>query len=140
MRASALAKVRVPRPTYAEGLIYFARSGNHIKIGFCTDAHRRPRSLQTSNPEPIALIGTVPGTRETERGLHERFKNLRVRGEWFIATRTLLRFIARVAPTKDVTTVERDRRDGDGPENWPSESPVRIASEPQEDSLAESKC
>lgn len=75
-------------------VVYFARDGEFIKIGFSSvAASRRIDDLQCGNPRPISLIGEVPGDRELESNLHQRFSGLRVRREWFRAEPELLEHI-----------------------------------------------
>ena len=73
------------------GLAYFiqAESGP-IKIGLAIDAIARLAELQTGNHELLRLIGTVGGGRVAERGLHRRFAEHRIRGEWFEAAPVIL--------------------------------------------------
>ena len=68
------------------GQVYFLLAPHSlcVKIGFTT--HRpqhRVTSLQSGSPEPLMLLGSVAGEIWLERGLHKRFKDLHVRGEWF---------------------------------------------------------
>lgn len=67
--------------------IYFIQVGEMgpIKIGF---AHKktvwtRMTELQTGNPEKLNMLFFMPGTMEQEKQLHQQFKHLRIRGEWF---------------------------------------------------------
>jgi hypothetical protein len=90
-------RVRTPR-SCIQGTIYFARCGENIKIGFSGGARSRLSDLQAGNPEPIELIGWMPGPPQVERSLHRRFAKLRVRREWFRATPALLQFIGSVTP------------------------------------------
>lgn len=89
-RKRKLVKRRKP---LIEGQIYFARSGDVIKIGFSTDAESRVASLQTAHFEPLSLLATTAGTQRGERFLHYRFRHLRVRGEWFRAGPELIAYI-----------------------------------------------
>lgn len=65
--------------------IYFieSRDAGLIKIGFTTNPDRRIKSLKTASPNKLRVIMTMPGTREDERKLHEKFAHLRQQGEWF---------------------------------------------------------
>ena len=68
--------------TGREGYIYFLETpdGKYVKIGFSKAPARR---LQAEKPA-ARLIGSVPGTREVEQWLHQRFKSdLAYRKEWF---------------------------------------------------------
>lgn len=76
--------------------VYFLRSGDEgpIKIGFTgTTPNTRLAALQTGNPEPLRLIGAVPGTKTDESRLHTRFSAAWVQGEWFRPVPELLAFI-----------------------------------------------
>jgi hypothetical protein len=76
--------------------VYFLRSGasGPIKIGFTGNTPMaRLSALQTGNPEPLRLLAAIPGVREDEQRLHERFAHIRIGGEWFRAEPDLLAFI-----------------------------------------------
>lgn len=73
--------------------VYFASAGNRVKIGWSKQVGTRLAQLQTGNPDPIKLLGTVPGGRAKERKIQDRFAHARVHGEWFEATPELLAFI-----------------------------------------------
>lgn len=58
------------------------------KIGVSKNPYRRLRSLQTSAPAPLELIGYMDAALEkkcylTESRLHEKYDQHRVSGEWF---------------------------------------------------------
>lgn len=74
-------------------VVYFIRSPTAVKIGMAKDANRRLTVLQTSHPEELALVATVPGGRELEAEYHARFAEHRVRGEWFAPHPDLLAHI-----------------------------------------------
>jgi Meiotically up-regulated gene 113 len=66
--------------------IYFARSGNAVKIGFtASHAWLRTKNLQTACPGEITIIRAVEGGKDVEDRLHKQFadRRLRRRGEWF---------------------------------------------------------
>jgi len=77
--------------------VYFVGSGKLgaglIKIGYAEDVAARLSSLQVGSAEPLHLLGDLPGDREAEEWLHNRFGHLRVRGEWFLPAPELLDFI-----------------------------------------------
>ena len=60
---------------------------NKQKIGFSKDVHKRLKSLQTGNPEPLKIhhFEEVPDTRARilERKLHKELGYIRLNGEWF---------------------------------------------------------
>lgn len=96
-------------------MIYFIQADdplNHIKIGF-TDANPRQRlsDLQTGNSIELFLLGVIPGNKDVERSLHERFSGARVlrssgaeSGEWFRPVPSLLLFI--LEKSRPVVVVE----------------------------------
>lgn len=59
--------------------VYFARRGHIIKIGFSAEPRRRAKELQ------LDLVAVLPGTRESERMLHETWAEFCIEGEWFEA-------------------------------------------------------
>lgn len=82
------------------GRVYFAACGDLIKIGFSKKPRKRLQSLRSGSPFDLKIIAAMPGSLQLERHLHERFKKLRERGEWFHADPKLLRFIKEVAGWK----------------------------------------
>jgi hypothetical protein len=76
-------------------VIYFIRAVNSgtIKIGVSNDPKRRLESMQTGSPEPLELLGILPGGVDEERRLHGRFKAYRIHGEWFRGDAVLMRAI-----------------------------------------------
>lgn len=86
-------------------MIYFVECGGLVKIGKATDVRARLSSMQTGNPEPMTLLGEVPGGRADESDLHQRFRSFRVRGEWFRYSGELRTFIDEtVATAADTAT------------------------------------
>jgi hypothetical protein len=66
-------------------VIYFIQRGEDgpIKVGTSTDPVERLRSLQTSNAEPLTLLGFMPGGSLEERAIHALLEDGRLEGEWF---------------------------------------------------------
>ena len=65
-------------------MIYFARCGDWLKIGFSENGvKQRIDSFKTGNPLPIEFFGKVEGDCADERYLHEHFEEYRGIGEWF---------------------------------------------------------
>ena len=67
------------------GLVYLIQ-GEHrtpVKVGHATNVRRRLRELQTGNPTRLHVLDVLPGTKATERALHEQMAQHRVLGEWF---------------------------------------------------------
>lgn len=69
--------------------IYVLRSAELVKIGFSEDIRRRVSSIISSIPVPVEFVGYMPGDREVEAHLHERFSASRFSGEWFVETREM---------------------------------------------------
>ena len=72
-----------------------------IKIGIAKNVKRRLKSLQTSSPSELKLLGTIKENnvnkaRKLEQSLHKRFKKLCIRGEWFKAKAELLQYIKEI--------------------------------------------
>jgi hypothetical protein len=65
------------------GSVYFVACGAYVKIGFAEAVPKRLTELQLANPEPLVLIGQVPGGLDRETELHRLFAKWRHRGEWF---------------------------------------------------------
>lgn len=98
LRALPVGTARAPKaPPIAQ--VYFAQAGEGgpIKIGTSEQVERRIRSLQSSIPQPLRLLGTVLGGHARERELHRQFEALRIQGEWFRPEAPLLDFIGAVA-------------------------------------------
>lgn len=72
------------------GFVYFVSSGLAVKIGYSVDPTQRFAALQTSHPAKLTLLGRIPGTRELERDLDDRFAKYRRVGEWFTADDALV--------------------------------------------------
>lgn len=79
------APTREPEDEFkADPFVYFLAAADFIKIGTTTgNPRKRIKELQTGCPFDIELRAYVPGGVDVERGYHERFAALRVRGEWF---------------------------------------------------------
>lgn len=83
---------RLPAPT--QGGVYFIAAGqNRIKIGWARNVRRRLKELQIGSHVRLSLLAAIPGGRQREAELHERFEHLRVRGEWFRADPELTAYI-----------------------------------------------
>lgn len=66
--------------------IYVLRSDNLVKIGFSDDLRKRVGGIVSTVPVPVEFVGHMPGDREVEAHLHERFAAHRFSGEWFVET------------------------------------------------------
>lgn len=80
-------------------MIYFAQAvdgGGPIKIGTSEDIPARIKQLEATYRRPLAVLATMPGGREEERAIHERFSSLRFgKTEQFRPDPELLAFIGR---------------------------------------------
>lgn len=77
-------------------VVYFARSGNLVKIGHSIQTEKRLAQLRTGSGQRLDLLGTIPGGPAREREIHKQWARLRVPGtEYFRATPDLMAFIAR---------------------------------------------
>lgn len=89
--------------------VYFVQSvdGGAIKIGTSRDVPLRIKQLEADYARPLAILGTMPGGREEEREIHERFSHLRFgRSEQFRPEPDLLAFIGRPLFVSAVPVVE----------------------------------
>lgn len=71
-----------------------AEEVNRYKIGHASDIERRVRKMRVESPVHLTLIAHVPAwdAKKTERRLHKRFAEYRIRGEWFRESPELLEF------------------------------------------------
>jgi Meiotically up-regulated gene 113 len=65
--------------------VYFIQAGDTgpVKIGLANEPETRTRTLQTGNHRELHLRHVIPGDEGIERQLHDRFREARIRGEWF---------------------------------------------------------
>jgi hypothetical protein len=72
-------------------LIYFIRNERTraVKIGYASSVRARLSSIRTSSPDPVTLLGAIPGGADVEGRLHDRFKHISIQGEWFRDDREL---------------------------------------------------
>lgn len=80
-----------------EQQVYFIRdeiSGN-IKIGVAIDPKKRLLELQTGASGSLTILHTETGDSRHEMGLHKRFAEDRIRGEWFRPSDALMAYITR---------------------------------------------
>jgi hypothetical protein len=75
------------------GYVYFIYDSKYIKIGFTNNLTARKKSLQTSNPNKLIVLGYIFGNKFTEQELHKTFKQYHVHGEWFRPEQDLLDYI-----------------------------------------------
>lgn len=76
----------------ADSLVYYARLGNRVKIGYSTSLLKRLAAIR-----PEELLATEPGGPLLERQRHAQFADLRVVGEWFRFDGILVDHVERLA-------------------------------------------
>lgn len=99
-------------------MIYFiqAETSLFIKIGYTGgEADGRLKALQTGNPEPLTVLGTMLGDQDAERAMHTRFAHARMVGEWFRPVPELVRFIVESCSPPPLPVLARPDR----PLTWP---------------------
>lgn len=84
-------------PSRRSSFVYFISDGEHVKIGLSRQPRKRLSSLQTGHPKRLNIVGLMPGGAEDEFQLHGRFRDHRVKGEWFRDCSEIRDFIARAA-------------------------------------------
>lgn len=88
----------IPLHLFTTGYVYFIQMDRigPIKIGFTKDVAKRILHLQVSSPYPLRVLCLFPGTEETERELHECYKDMKLEGEWFLPHPVILKDIEEI--------------------------------------------
>lgn len=74
-------------------MIYFLQRANgDVKIGVTVNYPQRIYTLQKTHGQ-LVLLGWHDGLRDVEQALHKRFRDIRVRGEWFKPQPVLKQYI-----------------------------------------------
>lgn len=73
-------------------MIYIVKekNSNFVKIGYSKDVKIRMRKMQSDNPRELILLKTYKGTLTTEKKIHNKFKELHIKGDWFIYDKEML--------------------------------------------------
>ena len=92
--------------------VYLMKIGDRAKIGKARDPAQRLKELQTGNPFALKLIGCIRCLSdghafEIEKALHAKFRNQRIRGEWFKYTNSMHLFVERLI--EQIEGMERGR-------------------------------
>ena len=66
-----------------DGVVYFVAGGGMVKIGKSYGLTERIRTIQSTSPIPLSLLGHVRGYTRTEAMLHAKWTKRRAHGEWF---------------------------------------------------------
>lgn len=72
----------------------WAQATDLVKFGTAEDVRRRFSQIKVSSPDVLHLVMDVPGDSALEREIHFRFREHRVRGEWFKTSAEVLEFLA----------------------------------------------
>lgn len=97
-----------------DGYVYFIQCDDNgpIKIGYSKyeSAEARLTTAQVYNPMTLKLLCIMPGGRNKEKELHEKFNNFHIHGEWFYPNEELLILINSLVKLN--LTVSDFRRNG----------------------------
>lgn len=83
--------------------LYFLRGGDYIKIGRTVDFDRRLSELKVSSPYELELIALIENKGCYEFRIHDLFKKIRVKGEWFKDDQSISDFIGLVLDNSEKT-------------------------------------
>lgn len=89
--------------------LYVIGCNGRVKIGKSVDPEARLCSLQTSTADPLELLVVVPEYVVSETDAHQRWKSLRVAGEWFTRSPELDAWIAALPVLEEVANRIRAR-------------------------------
>lgn len=86
-------------------MIYFIahRESDMVKIGHSKNPERRFRTLQSTSPVALELLGSMVGSCQMERKLHTYFFPVHVRDEWFRLSMVEPEVIEMLAGTFDMS-------------------------------------
>lgn len=76
-----------------ETVYFISTESGPIKIGKAKNVVGRLKTLQTSSPEKLSVMGVYFGPQGIEHSLHGKFADLRIKGEWYRREESLLSFI-----------------------------------------------
>ncbi|MFX1453815.1 MAG: GIY-YIG nuclease family protein [Promethearchaeota archaeon] len=78
-----------------DGIIYFAEAKalNLIKIIYAENIKKKLETLNHKSPTEIILIKAIKGDQSKEREIQEKFRDIRVKGDWFQYNEDLIDFI-----------------------------------------------
>jgi hypothetical protein len=91
--------------------VYVAQAGKDrkVKIGTTGNIDNRTNGIGHSLVKGVRIIAAVPGGYDLERELHQRFKEYRIRGEWFRLEGDLAEYVAGLPKYEDKTRRRRRR-------------------------------
>lgn len=75
--------------------VYFVQdcSSKYIKIGYSQSVENRIKGMETDNPHNLELLAVIPGTRKTEKVIHEMLREHNHRSEWFYPEEPVMKLI-----------------------------------------------
>lgn len=79
--------------------VYIVEAGpsGPCKVGYSERVRLRIEDLQVGNPQPLRLLGTLPGGIEVESALHAHLRSEWLHGEWFLRGPRLRALIGEVS-------------------------------------------
>ena len=85
--------------SHVVGTTYIIRMQDFVKIGFTKSDTARARiaTLQCACPIPFEVVAQIRGGKELEQCLHDLFRSLNVRDEWFRYEGSLVEFVSQLA-------------------------------------------
>ena len=87
-------------------MIYFISvNDTYVKIGYARNVQARLGDLQVSSPYDLNVLKVTEGSMKDESIIHQKFKHLRKRGEWFFLVPELQRFIESCDPVDATLTI-----------------------------------
>ena len=100
-KAGLAACGRAGKGSAKEPVIYFISADDElVKIGHTTNLSARLRSLRTAHPKELSILLVIPGSRDDEQELHQRFAEFRVKREWFKLAEPIGFYIAECSPVR----------------------------------------
>jgi hypothetical protein len=77
-------------------MIYFIgnKEKGFVKIGVAKSVKNRFYSIQADNPYDLEILLELHGNYKVEKYLHNKFKENRIRGEWYKLSKSILDFIS----------------------------------------------
>jgi hypothetical protein len=75
--------VKLGELMFVPGGVYVVGFAGFVKIGWSTNLEKRIATIQQGVPDKLTIYGLFEGGIPEERFLHRRFREHRIRGEWF---------------------------------------------------------
>lgn len=97
-------KLEEERKKLEIGYVYFVQGecGGSIKIGHSQNPKDRLKGLQTGYPDTLIILFMMPGSEQEEFALHEKFRHIKLNGEWFKPEKELIDEIERLKQIKNL--------------------------------------